>query len=212
MSIPSVNERLNAHIVSPAESTARLASLQHTIAAATGEVVERFEDNVVRAIPVQAGGLYPISDVWYIEPSMDVPDRLRLHIGQLAREIANEAGIAHRIETSDDGIGYFCTASERSPKAPAAAGAAPAAFLARAVLSLLSALAAPFQSGKPRVDAIRLADDLGPLLEGVLSLERSPRNTARISDAGLIKLFRLIRLGRRLIDLESPAEPTATRS
>lgn len=203
----SASERLNAHIVSPAESTPRVVAIQHTIAAATGEALERFEDNVVRAIPVQAGGLYPISDVWYVEPSIDVPERLRLHIGQLAREIAHEAGVAHRIETCDDGIGYCCTTSDRGAKVAATAGAAVPAFLARAVLSLLSALAAPFQPGKPGVDAIRLADDLGPLLEGILPPVRSPRNTTRISDVGLVKLFRLIRLGRRLIDLESPGEP-----
>lgn len=203
----SISERLNAHIVSPAESTPRVAAIQHTIAAATGETLERFEDNVVRAIPVQAGGLYPISDVWYVEPSIDVPDRLRLHIGQLAREIAHEAGVAHRIETCDDGIGYCCTTLDRGTKAVTTAGAALPVFLARTVLSLLGALAAPFQPGKPGVDAIRLADDLGPLLEGILPLVRNPRNTARITDVGLVKLFRLIRLGRRLIDLESPGEP-----
>jgi len=29
---------------------------------------------------VQAGGLYPISDVWYIDPGLDEPQRLRTHI------------------------------------------------------------------------------------------------------------------------------------
>lgn len=207
---PEVSKRMNAHIVSPVESTPRLAAIQQTIAAATGEALERFENNVVRAIPVQAGGLYPISDVWFIEPSIDNPERLRLHIGQLAREIAHEAGIAHRIETCDDGIGYCCTPSERGGKAAATVRAAAPPFLTRAVLSLLSALAAPFQTGKPAVDVIRLADDLGPLLEGTLPLERSPRSTLRISDVALVKLFRLVRLARRLIDLESPTEPSTS--
>ena len=49
-----------------------------------------FSANVLQSIPVQAGGLYPISDVWYIDPGLDTPDRLRIHIAQFAREIAAE--------------------------------------------------------------------------------------------------------------------------
>lgn len=202
----SVSERLQGHIVSPAETTPRLEAIQRTIAQATGEAVERFEDNVIRAIPVQAGGLYPICDVWYIEPAIDNPARLRVHIDQLAREIAEEADLAHRIESSDDGIGFLCTAPQPGAKAP------PPSFLARAVLSLLNALSAGCQvsagrtARRPAVDSVRLIDDLAPLLQGALPLERAPKSTVRLSDAGLVKLFRLLRLARRLIELETHAQ------
>jgi len=46
-------------------------------------------------------------------------------------------------------------------------------------------------------DRARLADDLGPLLHGLGG------SAARLSDAGLVKLFRLLRLARRLLDLEA---------
>ena len=46
-------------------------------------------------------------------------------------------------------------------------------------------------------DSARLADDLGPLLHGHGGL------VTRLSDAGLVKLFRLLRLARRLLDLEA---------
>ena len=82
------HDRLQGHIVSPAESTDRLQAIQRTIADATGDSLPDFRANVVQAIPVQAGGLHPISDVWYIEPALDAPDRLRAHLAQLAREIA----------------------------------------------------------------------------------------------------------------------------
>src|SRR3546814_20562146 len=60
------------------------------------------------SIPVQAGGLYPISDVWYIATGLDSPDRLRTHIEQLAREIADEAGVADCVQASSGGIGVRC--------------------------------------------------------------------------------------------------------
>ena len=46
------------------------------------------------AVDSRAGrGLYPISDIWHIDPGLDTPDRLRIHIAQFAREIAGEADL-----------------------------------------------------------------------------------------------------------------------
>ncbi|MGK2924627.1 MAG: ParB family protein, partial [Lysobacterales bacterium] len=135
-----------------------------------------------------AGGLYPISDVWYIEPGLDAPDRLRVHIAQFAREIAGEAAVADHIEASAGGIGFVCMA-------PAVDQAKALPAFARAVLTLLHALSAapPAANG---LDRARLADDLGALLHG------HGGSATRLSDAGLVKLFRLLRLARRLLDLE----------
>jgi ParB family protein of integrating conjugative element (PFGI_1 class) len=102
------DERLQGHIVSPAATTERLQAIQRLVADQMGDALLDFETNVLQAIPVQAGGLYPISDVWYIEPGLDAPDRLRVHIAQFAREIAEEAGQADHIEAVDDGIGFLC--------------------------------------------------------------------------------------------------------
>jgi hypothetical protein len=92
------HERLQGHIVSPAPTTERLQSLQRLVADQLGDKLPDFEANALRAIPVQVGGLYPISDVWYIEPGLDVPDRLRVHIAQFAREIGEEAAVGGHIE------------------------------------------------------------------------------------------------------------------
>ena len=192
-------DRIQAHIVSPAETTPRLQSIERTIADATGDEVESFQDNVVRAIPVEAGGLHPISDVWYIAPAIDAPDRLRNHISQLAREIAQEAGIARRIEPSPDGVGYFCAAPAPEPKGPTES------FLARATLGLLNALSAGYQTRRKGGEGVRLIDDLAPLLQGNLPSQRLPPAASRMSDAAVVKLFRLIRLARRLVELETDA-------
>ncbi|OCX96542.1 ParB family protein [Stutzerimonas sp. R40042] len=183
------DERLQGHIVTPAPTTERLQSIQRLIADQLGDRLPDFEADALRAIPVQAGGLYPISDVWYIEPGLDVPDRLRVHIAQFAREIAEEAAVADHIEASDGGIGFVCLA-------PAVRQAKALPAFARAVLTLLYALsvAPALATG---LDRARLADDLGPLLHGHGGFG------ARLSDAGLVKLFRLLRLARRLLDLEA---------
>lgn len=196
---PEWSERLQGHIVSPADTTVRLQTIQRTIADATGEALQDFQRNVVVAIPVQAGGLHPISDVWYIEPALDTPDRLRAHLAQLAGEIANEANLEDRIGPVDDGVGFLCRpADSRSPLSTDS-------FFPRAVLTLLSALSSIHTQSRPIVDCVRLADDLGPLLQGILSSSHATAGVQRLSDAGIVKLFRLIRLTRRLVDLETSA-------
>lgn len=185
-------ERLQGHIVSPAPTTERLQAIQRLVADQLGEKLPEFEANALRAIPVQVGGLYPISDVWYIEPGLEVPDRLRVHIAQFAREVAEEAAVAGHIKPIEEGIGFVCVAP------PVAQANASPAF-ARAVLTLLHALSAA-PAPVTGLDRARLADDLAPLLHG-----HGDASGTRLSDAGLVKLFRLLRLARRLLDLETGA-------
>jgi len=183
------DERLQGHIVTPAPTTERLQSIQRMVADQLGDKPPDFETDALRAIPVQAGGLFPISDVWYIEPGLDVPDRLRVHIAQFAREIGEEAAVADHIEASVSGIGFVCVA-------PAVDQAKALPAFARAVLTLLQALstAPPSANGLGRA---RLADELAALLHG------HGGSATRLSDAALVKLFRLLRLARRLLDLEA---------
>jgi ParB family protein of integrating conjugative element (PFGI_1 class) len=186
------DERLQGHVVSSAPTTERLQSIQRLVADQMGDRLPHFESNALQAIPVQAGGLYPISDVWYIEPALDTPDRLRVHIAQFAHEIADEAAVSQHIEARSSGIGFACLSPtvDQGNSMPA---------FARAVLTLLCALSAPpEQLGFARA---RLADDLSPLLHGRGGPAIGSR--MRLSDAGLVKLFRLLRLARRLLDLEA---------
>lgn len=182
-------ELLQGHIVSPAPTTERLQSIQRLVADRLGDKLSDFETNALRAIPVQVGGLYPISDVWYIEPGLDVPDRLRVHIAQFAREVAEEATVAGHIEARENGIGFVCMT-------PSVAKATALSAFARAVLTLLHALSAA-PAPVTGSDRARLADELAPLLHG------RGGASMRLSDASLVKLFRLLRLARRLLDLES---------
>ena len=73
--------------------------------------------------------------------------------------------------------------------------------IAHAVLALLHSLCTASRP-LPGTDRARMADDLAPLLCGGGAYPR-------LSDAGLVKLFRLLRLARRLLDLESGATSSA---
>ncbi len=190
---------VDPHVISPIETSDRLQSIQRLVAEHLGEAPRDTEQSALHAIPVQVGGLYPISDVWYIEPALDDPDRLRRHIAQFAREIAEEAGQADAVSPCEVGLGFSCevlhgAAIESSP-------------FARAVLMLLGVLSAPYQrphTSRASDTSTPLEDDLAPLLQGGQLVHEPPYGQpARISDAGLVKLFRLLRLARRLFDLEA---------
>lgn len=201
------DNRLQGHVVSPAATTDRLQSIQRLVADQLGDALPDFTSNVLQAIPVQAGGLYPVSDVWYIEPALDVPNRLRMHIAQFAREIADEAGMSESIGGTEDGLGFVCLANIPPMRA------SPTPLFARAVLTLLQALSAtcsPSDTRATPLDPTCLAETLGPLLQGQLADGDPP--VERLSDSGLVKLFRLLRLARRLWELEAGAlaDGTAT--
>lgn len=191
--------RLQEHIVSPAATTERLQSIQQMVAEHTGEPIPTFANNVLQSIPVQAGGLFPITDIWYIEPALDSPDRLRVHIAQFAQEIAEEAELAEYVEALDAGIGFACNAP-RQARQPSAFG--------RMLLALLCALSAPRSTESACLEQgeLLLDDSLGTLLLG--SGSSSTEAPLRLSDNGLVKFFRMLRLARRLLDLETDPDNT----
>ena len=185
--VAAPGDLLQGHIVSPAPTTERLQSIQRMVADELGDALPDFSANVLQSIPVQAGGLYPISDVWHIDAGLDTPDRLRIHIAQFAREIAGEAGLDQCIEDRADGVGFACHAS-----------AQPSSPQRRGVLALLASLAGQSFTDAD-LDGGQLAAELPALLQG------QGDATRRLSDTALVKLFRLLRLARRLLDLESGA-------
>lgn len=190
---------LQEHIVSPAGTTDRLQSIQRMVADHTGETLPDFERNVLQSIPIQVGGLYPISDVWYIEPALDDPERLQTHIAQFAREVASETGMQGLIKPCEHGIGYLCRAGD------AAVAADPQARILLALLHTLSAPYLPTTLVATDIDTSNLAGQLGTLLQGIPSATTGTEAgmLQRLSDNALVKLFRLLRLARRLRDIET---------
>ncbi|KWT78420.1 Protein with ParB-like nuclease domain in PFGI-1-like cluster [Variovorax sp. WDL1] len=193
----AASDLLAEHIVSPAPTTERLQSIQRMLADQLGDALPPdFSASVLQSIPVQAGGLYPISDVWYIDPGLDTPDRLRIHIAQFAREIAHEAELDECIDDRPDGIGFACRAHTQAP-----------ASRGRAVLALLACLAGQ-QPADVGLDDGQVVIDLPGLLHG--QGQSGSTGARRLSDTALVKLFRLLRLARRLRDLEADAASSGT--
>ena len=113
------SDLLREHIVSPAPTTERLQSIQRMVADQLGDALPPdFSASVLQSIPVQAGGLYPISDVWYIDAGLDTTDRLRIHRAVRARSPRRQADEC--IEDRADGIGFACRARVKPRRRSAA--------------------------------------------------------------------------------------------
>ncbi|MBX6676975.1 transcriptional regulator, partial [Pseudomonas aeruginosa] len=95
---------LAGHIVSPVST--RIQQTRQRLAGLEGEHLPVFDETALQAIPVQVGGLHPITDLWYIERSIDTPEILRQHIADLAEEIALHVGAPGEIVRIQGGVGY----------------------------------------------------------------------------------------------------------
>ncbi|MCW2478015.1 ParB family protein [Candidatus Symbiopectobacterium sp. NZEC135] len=189
---------IQQRVVSPASTTERLQSIQRLVADHTGETLPDFKCNVLQSIPIQVDSLYPITDIWHIDTSLDEPSRLRTHIAQFATEIAHEVGAQDLIEPYENGIGFSCKYAN---------GCVNTNTSASMVLVLLHALSTPYLPATyPPSDtesSIQLGL-LGYLLQGILDASNDVNNAPqRLNDSALVKLFRLLRLTRRLIDIEN---------
>lgn len=205
MSAEDIQTRLDAHVASPVTTSARVQQIKQRLAALDGEALPDFNANALVAIPVQAGGLHPISDLWYIEREIDLPDELRRHIAQLAREIVESVNAPGKISAVEGGIGF----SYRHPEDEVEiTGTAQHTLMLLQSLSGSVAIALNMIRQEPdiQIDALKdfeFAAGLGPLLLGQpITQDQPPNDAGRLSDGALVKLFRIIRLARRLIDLE----------
>jgi ParB family protein of integrating conjugative element (PFGI_1 class) len=200
--------RLEGHIASPVTTSSRVQQVKQQLAAIDGEQLPDFAANALVSIPVQAGGLHPISDLWYIEREIDTPAELRLHIAQLAREVAESVNAPGEIYGIEGGIGF----SYRHPVDEAEVNAT-----AQHTLTLLQSLSGSIaialnmiqqqpEMPKDALSDFEFAAGLGHLLLGQPAAKDGvPDGAGRLSDGALVKLFRIIRLARRLIDLEIKA-------
>jgi hypothetical protein len=142
-----------------------------------------------------------IDDIWTIAPPLNTPEQLRLAIAGLAREMATYAGHPESIIDQPHGLGFALNIERVDLAAPRATGVH---------LLLLALLRA--QDEVNWEDRKQLPSALfGQLLLGVYQLPLTDRpamdvGLERLPDRLLIKLYRLIRLARRLIDLTLPPE------
>ncbi len=140
-----------------------------------------------------------LDDIWTIAPEMDSPEQLRLAIAGLAREMAAYAGLPESIIDQYNGLGFTLDMEQLDFATPRATG------IHLLLLALLRA-----QDEVDWEDRKQLPSALfGQMLLGVYQLPLIDRpvlevGLERLPDGLLIKLYRLIRLARRLIDLTLP--------
>ncbi|MEV4700252.1 ParB family protein [Pseudomonas brassicacearum] len=171
--------------------------------------VQQIREQIGRATasePAQTVATCPIEDIWIIAPTLDTPEQLRLAIAGLTREMAAYAGHPESIIDQKHGLGFALSIEQLDLAAPRAAGVH---------LLLLALLRA--QDEVNWADRKQLPSALfGQLLLGVYQLPLADRPAVdvgleRLPDYLLIKLYRLIRLARRLIDLTLTHEDDSRR-
>lgn len=194
-------ELLAGHIVSPVST--KIQQTRQRLAALEGEHLPVFEETALQAIPVQVGGLHPITDLWYIERSIDTPEILRQHIADLAEEIALHVGAPGEIVRIQGGVGYTYREPNEDPEVTDSA---------LHLMTLLQALSGQVQvvlnshdhqTCRDALGEFQFSAGLAQLLLGQPTTGDQPSSQAgRLNDEALVKLFRIIRLARRLVDLE----------
>lgn len=142
-------------------------------------------------------GLAHDTSLWRISAELDSPALLRGEIHRLAGALATAAGIPEAVIPTDYGLGFAWRPSPAETP------------LALSVQLLLGALLRAHDPGDWQDRQHLPAALFGQVLLGSyqLPLPDQPAEDiglARLPDALLTQLFRLIRLSRRLIDLESP--------
>ncbi|QUW65139.1 ParB family protein [Pseudomonas synxantha] len=171
--------------------------------------VQQIREQIDRATasePAKTVATCPIDDVWIIAPTLDTPEQLRLAIAGLAREMAAYAGHPESIIDQKCGLGFALNMEQLDLAAPRATS------IHLMLLALLRA-----QDDVNWEDRKQLPSALfGQLLLGVYQLPLTDRPAAdvgleRLPDGLLIKLYRLIRLARRLIDLTLNHEDNSLR-
>ncbi|MFC4160752.1 ParB family protein [Chitinimonas lacunae] len=175
----------------PAEvPTTRLQSIQQLVAEHTGETFGQIEADGAATDALAVDARFPTTDLWSVEPDLHAPAPLRAQLAQLARAIANEAAVADCVQPMPQGLGFDCSADAGDDRS------------GQALLALLSSLAAGYRGDHATtVSTPALAQGLALLVRA----GPGSRPVPRLSDLGLFKLFRLIRLARVLVDIEPHA-------
>ncbi|ENE5432788.1 ParB family protein [Pseudomonas aeruginosa] len=194
---------LAGHIVSPVST--KIQQTRQRLASLEGEHLPVFDETALQAIPVQVGGLHPITDLWYIERSIDTPEILRQHIADLAEEIALHVGAPGEIVRIQGGVGY--TYREPNEDHEITDSALHLMTLLQAVSGQVQVVLNTHdqQTCRDALGEFQFSAGLAQLLLGQPTTSDQPSSQAdRLNDEALVKLFRIIRLARRLVDLELP--------
>lgn len=186
---------IDAHIVTPSQESDAMTRTRHLTAEANGENMRTFEEAVLESIPVTAGGpSISVVDVWYIEKRIHDVFSLRHNIWLLVQDICSSTGVGGFFQT-DEGLGF-------GVNSPTNDGSNLAIGTQILLMSMLR------QAGRYTDEApIPIQEVLfGQMMIGAFDIqvghsEAVDSGIERLPDAEFVKLFRVMRLARVLVDL-----------
>ena len=188
---------IDGHIVTPSQESDTILRTRQQVAMHNGDQLPDFKESVLTSIPVTAGGpSSSVSDVWYIETRIKDPLSLRHNIWLLVKDICSTTGVTG-FGATKEGLGFGIFGKLGTDGTPISQGVqlmllsilrTTDSFSDKAPIPLSSALFSQILIG---------GYDITVGLNGPADV-----GLARLKDAELVKLFRIIRLARVLVDLE----------
>ena len=188
---------IDGHIVTPSQESDTILRTRQQVAVHNGDQLPDFKESVLTSIPVTAGGpSSSVSDVWYIETRIKDPLSLRHNIWLLVKDICSTTGVTG-FGATKEGLGFGLFGKLGTDGTPISQGVqlmllsilrTTDSFSEKAPIPLSSALFSQILIG---------GYDITVGLNGPADV-----GLARLEDAELVKLFRIIRLARVLVDLE----------
>lgn len=202
------------------ETNAQLGSHSHQKQAEPESAPEKTDPAVAKAgnarkkDPSATGGALatPVGavhlDIWHIDQSRDEPNELRVEIMELVRGIAAEVGLPDNFHSIDGGIGFHYARPWIEQPEDLSNTALSTLMLIESLSGVYAVVQESLKAGTAQAEGLlefQFSAHLGQLLMGYPAevSEGTPSSSGRLSDAAVIKLFRVIRLARRLIDLDS---------
>lgn len=192
-------QHIEEHIIEAVTTSPKVQKINQEIDKQLGGDPIVFEEATLKAIPVQAGGgLSEVTDIWYIPKQLDTIDSLRNELYQLAYDLANYGNYQDNLIQTNEGLGFGLKNSNVANKNQHT----------EAIVMLLMTLLRLYPDQKQADISLALFNQL--LMGGhdinIGNNRPTDIGIERLPDVLLIKLFRFIRLARRLIDLMTVPE------
>lgn len=188
---------IDGHVVSPSQESDAILRTRQQVAMHNGDHLPDFKESVLTSIPVTAGGpSSSVTDVWYIETRIKDPVSLRHNIWLLVKDICSATGVSG-FGATKEGLGFGVLGE------PATDGTPISQAVQLMLLSILRttdscAEQAPIPLSSALFSQVLIGSyDITVGLNGPQDI-----GLARLEDAELVKLFRVIRLARVLVDSE----------
>lgn len=188
---------IEGHIVTPSQESDAILRTRQQVALHNGDQLPDFKESVLTSIPVTAGGpSSSVTDVWYIETRINNPVSLRHNIWLLVKDICSATGVSG-FGATKEGLGFGILGDLSTD------GTAISQAVQLMLLSMLRTTDSCAEQSTIALSSALFSQVLMGSYDITVGLN-GPKDIglARLEDAELVKLFRIIRLARVLVDSE----------